>query len=323
VDRAPRRRVGGVADRGHRLGANQLRLVSTAIAGKDGDLDAAVRRLASGPLERLARHIRPRRTWDDLILTAERVEQLRELTARYRHRDTVFDEWGFPSFPSIGLVALFSGPSGTGKTLAAEVIAHDLGLDVYKLDLSSVVSKYIGETEKNLEQVFSAAAGGNLVLFFDEADSLFGKRSEVSDARDRYANIEVSYLLQRIESYDGLVIMATNFQKNIDEAFLRRIHVGIDFAAPEQPEREKIWRHAFPPGAPVKDLDWDFLAAQFKMSGGSITGAALHAAFLAADAGQPITMELVMLALKREFQKMGRLRTEAEFGKYASLVSGR
>jgi SpoVK/Ycf46/Vps4 family AAA+-type ATPase len=288
----------------------------------DGDLEAAIRRLASGPLERLARHIRPRRTWDDLILASDRLEQLRELTARYRHRDTVYGEWGFPSYPSSGLVALFSGQSGTGKTLAAEIIAHDLGLDLYKLDLSSVVSKYIGETEKNLERIFNAAAAGNLVLFFDEADSLFGKRSEVSDARDRYANIEVSYLLQRLESYDGLVVLATNFQKNIDEAFLRRIHVGIEFPLPELPEREAIWRHSFPPSAPLGDIDWEFLARQFKIAGGNIKGAALHAAFLAAEAGEPIAMAHVMFALKREFQKLGRLRTAADFGPYADLVQG-
>jgi len=306
---------------GHRLTAEQLRLVATALPGVGGDIDAAVRRLASGPLDRLARRIRPSRTWDDIILSPDRIVQLREVAVRYRHRDTVYADWGFPPFPSTGLVALFSGQSGTGKTLAAEIIAGDLGLDLYKLDLSSVVSKYIGETEKNLEKVFSAASAGNLVLFFDEADSLFGKRSEVTDARDRYANIEVSYLLQRLEAYDGLVVMATNFQKNIDDAFLRRIHVGIDFPMPEEPERRAIWQHAFPPGAPTKDLDWDFLARQFKLAGGNIKGAALHSAFLAAEAGSPITMEMVMLALKREFQKLGRLRTSAEFDRYTDFVN--
>ena len=312
----------GDTDRhGHRLSAEQLRLVSDAMPGSGYDIDAAVRRLASGPLDKLARRIRPTRTWDDIILSSDRIAQLRELTSRYRHRDTVYSDWGFPSFPSSGLVALFSGSSGTGKTLAAEIVAGDLGLDLYKLDLSSVVSKYIGETEKNLEKVFNAASAGNLVLFFDEADSLFGKRSEVTDARDRYANIEVSYLLQRLEAYDGLVVMATNFQKNIDDAFLRRIHVGIDFPLPEEPERAAIWQHAFPPGAPTKDLDWEFLARQFKLAGGNIKGAALHAAFLAAELGTPITMEMVMLALKREFQKLGRLRTSSEFGKYTEFVN--
>jgi hypothetical protein len=306
--------------RGHRLTAHQLHMVAGAMPGLDHDLDATVRRLASGPLDRLARRIRPRRGWDDLILAPERTEQLQELSVRYRQRDVVYNEWGFPMYPSIGLVALFSGVSGTGKTLAAEVIAGDLGLDLFKLDLSSMVSKYIGETEKNLEEVFQAASGGSLVLFFDEADAVFGKRAEVNDARDRYANLEVSYLLQRIESYDGLVILATNFQKNIDDAFIRRIHVSVDFVLPEERERERIWRHAFPPSAPVKDIEFEFLAAQFKLAGGNITAAALHAAFLAAEAAEPITMDTVIRALKREFQKMGRLRTEADFGKYAAQV---
>ncbi len=206
--------------------------MSRAYPAVGGDLDAAVRRLVSGRLEHLARRIRPTRDWDDIVLSDDRMELLHSIVARYRFADQVFDDWGFAATPSRGLVALFSGPSGTGKTMAAEIIAGELGLDVFKLDLSAVVSKYIGETEKNLEQVFDAASAGNLVLFFDEADALFGKRSEVKDARDRYANIEVSYLLQRLESYDGLVVMATNFEKNIDDAFLRRIHARVEFAMP-------------------------------------------------------------------------------------------
>jgi SpoVK/Ycf46/Vps4 family AAA+-type ATPase len=312
---------GDVDRQGHRLTAEQLAHVLTAVDGS-GDVNAGVRRLASGPFDKLARRIRPQRTWDDLILAADRIQSLRELTARYRHRELVHGEWGFPAIPAAGLVAMFSGSSGTGKTLAAEIIAGDLGLDLYKLDLSSVVSKYIGETEKNLEKVFSAATATNTVLFFDEADSLFGKRSEVTDARDRYANLEVSYLLQRLEAYDGLVILATNFQKNIDEAFLRRIHVAIEFPLPAEPEREAIWRHAIPATAPTKDIDFAFLAKQFELAGGSIKGAALHAAFLAAEASEPITMELIMQALKREFQKLGRLRTHAEFAQYTKLVNG-
>ena len=311
---------GDVDRQGHRLTAEQLRLVATAVDGS-GDVNAGVRRLASGPFDQLARRIRPQRTWDDLILAPDRLQGLKELTSRYRHRELVHGEWGFPAIPAAGLVAMFSGGSGTGKTLAAEIIAGDLGLDLYKLDLSSVVSKYIGETEKNLERVFSAATATNTVLFFDEADSLFGKRSEVTDARDRYANLEVSYLLQRLEAYDGLVILATNFQKNIDEAFLRRIHVAIEFPQPAEPEREAIWRHAIPKTAPTKDIDYAFLAKQFELAGGSIKGAALHAAFLAAEANEPITMETLMLALKREFQKLGRLRTQNEFAQYTKLVN--
>jgi AAA+ superfamily predicted ATPase len=312
--------LGDMDRNGHRLTAEQLRLVTTAVR-RGGDVEAGIRRLAAGPFDKLAMRIRPQRTWDDIILSTDKVQGLHELTSRYRHREVVHGEWGFPAIPAAGLVAMFSGPSGTGKTLAAEIVAGDLGLDLFKIDLSSIVSKYIGETEKNLERVFSAATSTNTVLFFDEADSLFGKRSEVTDARDRYANLEVSYLLQRLEAYDGLVILATNFQKNIDDAFLRRIHVALEFTMPLEAERLALWQHAIPPGAPSKDIDWEFLARQFELSGGSIKGAALHAAFLAAEAGEPITMELLMLALKREFQKLGRLRTQTEFGKFTKLVS--
>ncbi|HYD10461.1 MAG TPA: AAA family ATPase, partial [Acidimicrobiales bacterium] len=299
--------LGGAERKGHRVTAEQLRLVRSALDGVGGDLDASVRRLASGPLDRLAKRIRPRRTWDDLILHPDKKAVLSELTARYRQRPVVHGEWGFPEYPSAGLVALFSGPSGTGKSLSAEIIAGELGLDLYKLDLSAVVSKYIGETEKNLEKVFGAASATNVVLFFDEADSIFGKRSEVTDAKDRYANIEVSYLLQRIESYDGLIVLATNFSKNIDDAFLRRIHVSLEFPTPEAEERTLIWRNAIPASAPTKDIDFERLGKQFELAGGNIKNAALHAAFVAADAGEPITMEHISVALKREFQKLGRL----------------
>jgi SpoVK/Ycf46/Vps4 family AAA+-type ATPase len=234
----------------------------------------------------------------------------------------VYGRWQFSPAPSTGVVALFAGPSGTGKTLAAEVVAGELGLDLYKVDLSAVVSKYIGETEKNLERIFGAAAAGDLVLFFDEADALFGKRSEVSDAHDRYANIEVAYLLQRLETYDGLVVLATNLQRNIDPAFLRRISVAVDFVPPEEPERRAIWARSFPPTAPVDDLDLDFLARQFKVTGGVISNAALGAAFLAAAEDGPITMRHAVLSVKREFQKLGRLRTEKEFERYFDLVTG-
>ena len=313
------------------LHREQLRLVAAAAGGDPARLDDARRRLASGHLEHLAVRVRPRRGWPDLVLPADQLRQLHELSARHRRRGTVHGEWGFPSLPSRGVIALFAGPSGTGKTLAAEVVAGDLGLDLYKVDLSLVVSKWVGETEKNLGRIFDAAAAGDLVLFFDEADALFGKRSEVSDARDRYANIEVAYLLQRLESYDGLVILATNLQRNLDQAFLRRISVGVDFALPEQDQRLAIWTAAFPPAAPTRGLDLDFLARQFKVSGGVISNAARTAAFLAADGsgagatGGPITrqitMEHVVLALKREFQKLGRMCTEAEFGDYHPLVA--
>jgi SpoVK/Ycf46/Vps4 family AAA+-type ATPase len=280
-----------------------------------------VRRLAGGHLDGVAVRIRPHRSWDDLVVPPDEGRQLRELAARHRGRETVYGRWGFAATPSVGVVALFAGPSGTGKTLAAEVVAGELGLDLYKVDLSAVVSKYIGETEKNLERIFSAAAAGDLVLFFDEADALFGKRSEVSDAHDRYANIEVAYLLQRLETYDGIVVLATNLQRNIDPAFLRRISVAVDFVPPEEPQRRAIWAHAFPSSAPLADLDLDFLARQFTVTGGVISNAALGAAFLAAAEDTPISMRHVVLSLKREFQKLGRLRTEKEFERYFDLVN--
>jgi AAA+ superfamily predicted ATPase len=305
---------------GHRLNREQLSLVRRARDGVGGDLDAAIRRVASGHLDGLAMRVRPRRAWDDLVLPQDDKAQLAELVSRYRNRGQVFAGWGFRAARSGGVVALFAGASGTGKTLAAEVVAGELGLDLYRIDLSAVVSKYIGETEKNLERIFTAAGSGNLVLFFDEADALFGKRSEVSDAHDRYANIEVSYLLQRLEAYPGLLIMATNLQGNLDPAFVRRIDVAIDFPLPDEAARRAIWELGFPPRAPVDDLDLAFLSRQFKLSGGSIHNAALAAAFLAADGRGVITMTEVVMALKREFQKLGRLRTEAEFERYFSLV---
>jgi hypothetical protein len=304
------------------LSRDQLRLVTAASAGDPTQVSAGVRRLAGGHLDGLSVRIRPRRVMKDLVLPSDQTAQLRELIARYRRRSKVYHEWGYSPLPSTGVVALFSGPSGTGKTLAAEIIAGELGLDLYKVDLSSVVSKYIGETEKNLEKIFGAAAAGDLVLFFDEADSLFGKRSEVSDAHDRYANIEVAYLLQRLESYQGLVVMATNLQRNIDDAFLRRISVAVDFEAPGEPQRKQIWQQAFPAGAPIGELDYDFLARQFRITGGIIRNAALGAGFLAAEQDGPVSMERIALALKREFQKLGRLRTESEFDRYFDLVNG-
>ena len=306
----------------YRLTRTQLRLVAEAAGGVITAVPAAVRRLAGGHLDGLATRIRPRRTWDDLVLADDQTERLHELVARHHGRTTVYERWGFTPLPSTGVIALFAGPSGTGKTLAAEVVAGALGLDLYKVDLSSVVSKYIGETEKNLERIFGAAAAGDLVLFFDEADALFGKRSEVSDAHDRYANIEVAYLLQRLEAYDGIVVMATNLQRNIDQAFLRRISVGVDFDEPDEPQRLRIWRCCLPSTAPVESLDLEFLARQFPITGGTIRNACLAAAFLAADEGGPITMERVARALKREFQKLGRLRTAADFDRYFDLVSG-
>jgi len=308
-------------ERGHRLDPEALRLARIAYQGL-GDLDSAVRRLASGALDELAVRISSRRTWENLVLPPGQERQLRELVARYKHSATVYDKWGFNSTGSQGLVSLFAGASGTGKTLSAEVVGTALGLDVYKVDLSSLVSKYIGETEKNLERIFEAASAGNVVLFFDEADALFGKRSEVGDSHDRYANIEVAYLLQRIESYDGIVILATNLRANMDDAFLRRIHVAVDFREPDEAQRLQIWQLSFPKEAPQEAIDLAWLAQRFRVTGGNIRNAATTAAFLAADASRAITMEDVVRGLDREFEKLGRLRTEADFGPYYRLVTG-
>lgn len=303
-----------------RLSREQLRLVAASAGGDIDRLGPAIRRLAGGHLDQLAVRVRPRRRWPDLVLPEHQTAQLRRLAVRHRHKSTVFGRWGFPADPSDGVVALFAGPSGTGKTLAAEVLAAELGLDLYKVDLSGVVSKYIGETEKNLERIFTAAAAGDLVLFFDEADALFGKRSEVSSSHDRYANIEVAYLLQRLETYDGIVVLATNLQRNIDEAFLRRIGTVISFPAPDEAQRRRIWELVFPPDAPVVDLDVDFLARQFAVPGGIIRSAAVGAAFAAAERDVPISMDLVALSLKQEFGKLGRLSTETEFERYYEVV---
>lgn len=312
---------GLVGDPVHNLSRDQLELVSRAYRARGDDLDGAVRRLVAGKLERLAKRVRATRGWDDIVLSADRMAQLRSIVTRYRFAATVYDRWGFDAGLSRGLVALFSGPSGTGKTLAAEVIGAELGLDIFRLDLSSVVSKYIGETEKNLEEVFEAASAGNVVLFFDEADALFGKRSEVKDARDRYANIEVSYLLQRLENYDGIVVLATNFQNNIDEAFVRRIHERVEFVLPNEPERSTIWRQNIPAAAPIDGLDIPWLAKQFELSGGQIRNAVVHAAFLAAADTGPITMERMVLSVASELRKGGRLLKPAEFEPYHSLIS--
>lgn len=299
--------LGTEVGRPHRLSLDQLDRV-TRLLPAVGSIDAAVRRLAAGRLEQLTRRIRPTRRWDDLVLNVERRELLHSIVDRARLDTIVFDDWGYPTTPSRGLVVLFSGPSGTGKTLAAEIVAGELGLDLFKLNLSAVVSKYIGETEQRLDELFDAAGAGNAVLFFDEADALFGKRSEVRDARDRYANIEVSYLLQRLEAYDGVVILATNFEKNLDDAFLRRIHVRIEFVLPGVDERCSMWRQSFPATTPLADdIDVDQLADRFELSGGAIRNAALTAAFIAAAAESPVTMDAVTSAIAHEFRKQGRL----------------
>lgn len=287
------------------------------------DLYDACRAHSSQKLNALAHKVQPHYGWDDIVLPPEPLAQLREMVTYVQHRHRVYGEWGFAQRLSLGtgLNALFAGPSGTGKTMAAEIIASALGLDLYKIDLSTVVSKYIGETEKNLRQIFHEAQDANAILFFDEADALFGKRSEVKDAHDRYANIEIAYLLQQMETYEGIVILATNLRKNMDEAFVRRMQATVEFPFPEEGERQRIWQGMFPPQAPLNaDIDWGFLARQFKLAGGNIKNIALHAAFLAAEGGTGIGMVQIIQATKREFHKMGRLCSQAEFLRYYDLV---
>jgi SpoVK/Ycf46/Vps4 family AAA+-type ATPase len=274
-------------------------------------------------IQRFARKIVPRRGWEDLVLPEDSREQLEEICAGARGRRRVHEEWGFGRKLPLrsGLNVLFAGPSGVGKTMSAEILAGELGLDLFAVDLACVVSKYIGETEKNLAMVFDEAEATNCVLFFDECDALFGKRTEIKDAHDRYANIEVSYLLQRIDQFEGIVILATNLRSNLDAAFTRRIRYAVEFPFPEAQHREQIWRKVFPKEAPVSgDVDLEFLARQFKLTGGSITNIALNAAFLAASNGGRVGMKQVIHATRRELQKMGKSCTKAEFGRYFSWV---
>ncbi|WP_199512588.1 ATP-binding protein [Nucisporomicrobium flavum] len=264
-------------------------------------------------LDDLGRRITPRAGWDDLVLPAPQRAVLNEIVAHVRRRSTVHDDWGFEDVlrRGLGVTALFAGGSGTGKTLAAEVLAHDLGLDLFVIDLSQVVNKYIGETEKNLRRVFDAAERGGAVLLFDEADALFGKRSEVKDSHDRYANIEVSYLLMRMEAYRGLAILTSNMKKSMDSAFLRRLRFVVDFPFPDAPERAEIWRRVIPARAPAEGLDPERLA-QLTVSGGSIRNIALSAAFLAADEGATLQMRHVLAATRTEYLKLERSVTSAE-----------
>jgi SpoVK/Ycf46/Vps4 family AAA+-type ATPase len=284
------------------------------------DLYAACRRQSNQRLEALAHKVTPHYTWGDIVLPPDRLEQLRDICNRVKHRALVYDHWGFNNKLALGkgLNVLFSGPSGTGKTMAAEVIAGELGLDLYKLDLASIVSKYIGETEKNLAQIFTEAETSNAILFFDEADALFGKRSEVKDAHDRYANIEISYLLQRMEAYEGVVILATNLRRNMDDAFVRRLAFAVTFPFPEEEDRLRIWKGVWPHQTPrADDLDLPFMARQFKLTGGNIKNIALAAAFLAAEEGGSIMMRHLIGATRRELQKMGKACVETDFGCYS------
>jgi hypothetical protein len=269
-------------------------------------------------MEALARRIEPTARWDDIVLPPGQLETLRELAVHVRRRGLVYGEWGFAAKHGrgLGVSALFAGPSGTGKTMAAEVIANELRLDLFHIDLSQVVSKYIGETEKNLRKVFDAAEGSAALLLFDEADALFGKRSEVSDSHDRYANIEVSYLLQRMEAYRGLAILTTNMKEALDPAFLRRIRFVVQFPFPDVQDRMAIWRGVFPKATPTRGLAPEKLA-RLNLSGGNIWSIALNAAFLAADDGGVVEMRHLADAARREFMKLERPISEAELASWA------
>jgi hypothetical protein len=310
---APQEDVAALAG-AFRLGPGAIAAaIAEAVAGGPvgpAELAAAARRQGSAALAREAERVEQPFAWEDLVLPPDRVQRLRAIGHRIRHRAQVHDGWGFGATlaSSRGTAALFTGPSGTGKTMAAGVLARSLGLDLYRVDLAAVVSKYIGETEKNLARVFAAAEATDAVLFFDEADALFGKRTEVHDAHDRYANVEVAYLLQRIEGHDGLVVLATNLRKNVDEAFLRRLAFVVEFPLPDLEHRRLIWRRMFPAAAPLDPaLDLDLLADRFELSGGSIRNVAVEAAFAAAADGTSIGPNHVELALRHEHQKLGRV----------------
>ncbi len=269
---------------------------------------------ALGPLQALAQRIEARATWDDLVLPAEQTVLLHEIAGQVRQMATVYETWGFAARGQrgLGISALFAGESGTGKTMAAEVLANELRLPLYRIDLSAVVSKYIGETEKNLRRVFDAAEAGGANLLFDEADALFGKRGEVKDSHDRYANIEVSYLLQRMESYAGLAILTTNFKSALDPAFLRRIRFVVNFPFPDASQRAEIWRRIFPAQTPLDGVDIGRLT-RLSVAGGNIRNIAVNAAFLAADKREPVGMSHLLHAARREYTKLEKPLSELEF----------
>jgi SpoVK/Ycf46/Vps4 family AAA+-type ATPase len=269
----------------------------------------AARQQSGQELAKMAQKVSAKSTWDDIVLPPDPLAQLREVCNQAKYQSTILGQWGFDRKLSRGkgITALFSGPPGTGKTMAAEVLAHDLQLDLYKIDLSQIISKYIGETEKNLDRIFTAAHNANAILFFDEADALFGKRSEVKDAHDRHANIEVAYLLQKMEEFEGVAILATNLRQNMDDAFIRRIQAIIEFPFPDEESRHNLWQVAFPKEAPLsQEVDFGFLAREIKLAGGNIKNISLAAAFYAATEGCDIGKAHLFKAASREHRKLGR-----------------
>ncbi len=324
--------LSNLANRFRLTGGEIQEIVSTTLANRlhrqgveaipAGEILDKCRAHSRQRLMELAVKVNPTRSWEDIVLPQDQMESLHEICHYVKHQHLVLEGWGFGRklVLSKGLNILFAGPSGTGKTMAAEVLAGELGLDLYRIDLATIVSKYIGETEKNLNRIFQEAEHSNAILFFDEADAIFGKRSEVRDSHDRYANIEISYLLQKMEAYDGIAILATNLRKNLDQAFLRRMHFTVEFPLPEEEDRLRIWQLCFPPTAPLgKDVDLRFLAQQFKIPGGNIKNIAVASAFHAAQNGGKIGMTNLIHATKREFQKMGKLIVESDFQPFRCL----
>ncbi|MGW1410656.1 ATP-binding protein [Streptomyces sp. NPDC002403] len=289
------------------------------------DLRAAVRAQNGAGLERLARRIEPAVGWDDLVLPAATRRELSELALRARHREQVLGQWRMRpgGGRGRGIIALFAGESGTGKTMSAEVVASELGMELYVVDLSTVVDKYIGETEKNLERIFAEASDVNGILLFDEADAIFGKRSQVKDAHDRHANVESAYLLQRMESFDGIAVLTTNLRGNLDEAFTRRLDVIAEFPMPDAVQRLALWDRCLGTAVPREaGLDLEFCAGRFELAGGSIRACAVTAAYLAAESGQPLGMEQIVSAVLQEYRKLGRLVRENEFGPWLERARG-
>ena len=302
--------VAGIQQNAHRAASDP----AAAASGLHERLWTACLSSTRPRLDTLAQRIEAKATWEDIVLPPAETGLLRQIAAQVGQRSTVYESWGFARKMSrgLGISALFAGDSGTGKTMAAEVIANDLRLNLYRIDLSAVVSKYIGETEKNLRRLFDAAEDGGAILFFVEADALFGKRSEVKDSHDRYANIEINYLLQRMEAYGGLAILATNRQNALDQAFMRRLRFVVNFPFPSAAQRKAIWQKVFPPGTPAQDLDLDRLA-RLNLTGGNISSIALNAAFQAAHSDAMVTMPLIMESARAELRKLGRVINELEF----------
>jgi len=321
-----------IAERFYSVGGTTIDRVlersNAECGGEEPTIEAiwsAARECSRPELRGLAQHIVPRYDWDDLILTTKVKEQLQHLVDYLAHQETVFHRWGARSVRArgYGIKALFSGGPGTGKTMGAEVIAGTLGLDLYRVDLSSVISRWVGETEKNLKEIFDAAEGGTSVILFDEADALFGSRGEVKQAQDRFANQEVSFLLQRLEVFEGCAILTTNLQENIDEAFLRRFGAVIEFPMPSATQRELLWERAIPKGAPRgDDLDLTKLAEQFILSGGNIVNSAINACIIAATRGERVSMRHAVEAIARELIKMGKQVSRVYFGDYYEFVKG-